>query len=71
MLLNPAPLSNAATVTIGSTSITPEFAGIVGPGLYQLNIQIPAGLAAGDYTLLIQVGGMQTQPSVIIPVQGN
>jgi hypothetical protein len=71
ILLNPAPLSSAATVTIGSRSITPEFSGIVGPGLYQFNVPIPADLAAGDYTLLIQIGGLQTQPNVIIPVQGN
>lgn len=71
MLLNPAPVSNAATVMIGSTSITPEFSGIVGPGLYQLNIQIPASLTAGDYSILVRVAGMQTQPNVIIPVGGN
>lgn len=71
MLLNPAPLSNAATVTIGSTSITPEFGGIVAPGLYQINIQIPASLNAGDYSILVQVGGMQTQPNVIIAVGEN
>jgi len=70
-LLNPAPLSNAATVTIGSTSITPEFSGIVSPGLYQLNIQIPASLTVGDYSILVRVAGMQTQPNVIIPVGGN
>jgi uncharacterized protein (TIGR03437 family) len=71
VLLNPAPLSNAATVTIGSKSITPEFSGIVSPGLYQLNIQIPTGLADGDYSILVQVAGMRTQPSVVIPVHGN
>jgi endoglucanase len=70
MLLNPAPLSNAAAVTIGSTSITPEFSGIVGPGLYQLNIQIPAGLTNGDYLMQVRVAGMQTQPNVVIPVRG-
>jgi uncharacterized protein (TIGR03437 family) len=71
MLVNPAPLSNAATVKIGSMSITPEFSGIVSPGLYQLNVQIPAGLSDGDYPILVQVAGMQTQPSVVIPVSGN
>ncbi len=71
VLLNPASLSNAATVTIGSMPITPAFSGIVGPGLYQLNVQIPAGLTAGDYSILVHVAGMQTQPNVIIPVSGN
>jgi uncharacterized protein (TIGR03437 family) len=58
------------TVTIGSTSaqvygtaLAPGFA-----GLYQLAIQIPAGLANGDYPLVATIDNVAAPP-VLISVQ--
>jgi lipopolysaccharide transport system ATP-binding protein len=39
---------------------TVEFAGIVSPGLYQLNVVIPDGLAPGDHEVIASVGGVPT-----------
>ena len=41
---------------------------MVGLGLYQFNIQLPDGLASGDYPVTIQISGMTTD-QVMIPIR--
>jgi uncharacterized protein (TIGR03437 family) len=50
-------------------SITPAFAGLSGPGLYQLNLTVPSGLGTGDVLLQATVGGVQTPSGVVISWQ--
>jgi uncharacterized protein (TIGR03437 family) len=66
------PLSwatNTITVYIGGQSVTPSYFGLVpgSAGLYQLNVQVPAGLTAGDYSLEI-VGPDSDTMQALIPV---
>jgi uncharacterized protein (TIGR03437 family) len=56
-------------LTIGSTAVTPSFAGLTSAGLYQINLTIPAGLGTGDVSLLASVGGAQTPSQVVISLQ--
>jgi uncharacterized protein (TIGR03437 family) len=56
-------------LAINGTTVAPSFAGLSSAGLYQLNMTIPAGLGAGDQSLVAIVGGVQTQPGVVISIQ--
>jgi uncharacterized protein (TIGR03437 family) len=40
----------------------------VGAGLYQFNVIVPE-LADGNHPVIIQVGGVETQPRVALPVR--
>jgi uncharacterized protein (TIGR03437 family) len=40
----------------------------VGVGLFQVNIIVPAGLADGEYQLLIKANGVSSQTGVIVPI---
>jgi uncharacterized protein (TIGR03437 family) len=61
-----APLASAPTVTVGGKDAKVVFAGIVSPGLYQLNVTIP-DLPDGDASLVAQLNGA-TAPAVTIAV---
>jgi uncharacterized protein (TIGR03437 family) len=52
-------------VTVLGTALSPGLAGV-----YQIAIQVPTGLANGDYQLIAAVGGAQTPPGVLLTV-GN
>jgi uncharacterized protein (TIGR03437 family) len=62
-----APLVDSATVTIGGVSVPASWAGLVGPGLYQVNVIVP-NLPAGDQALKVEVDGASSQPGVFVTV---
>jgi len=64
-----APTTNPVTLRINNVSVTPAFAGLSGPGLYQINVTIPAGLGTGDVSLDAALGGVQTAAGVVISLQ--
>ena len=74
LLTTPLPLSLAPTVTIGGLPSQVAFAGLVGPGLYQINVVIPTGLnfagATGnvDITVSLQAGAAKSQRNAVISV---
>jgi uncharacterized protein (TIGR03437 family) len=64
------PLANTVTATIGGQPATVQFAGVVGAGLVQINVQVPAGISAGNAAVVLSVGGVSTQSTNnMIPVQ--
>ncbi len=63
-----APLTNPATVAIGGVQATVSYAGLVGTGLYQLNVAVPA-LANGTYPVLVTVKGITSQSGIVLKVQ--
>lgn len=67
LVTTPSPLAGDAQVTIGGVSAAVQFAGLVGPGLYQLNVVVPQ-LAGGDAPVVATVGGAQTQAGAMITV---
>jgi uncharacterized protein (TIGR03437 family) len=63
------PLMNQLTVQVGGTNVTPQFAGLVAAGLYQINVQIPAAASTGNLTIQgFLPGGIQTI-GLTVPVQ--
>jgi uncharacterized protein (TIGR03437 family) len=64
------PAANLAAfqVTIGGIPTTVTFAGLVGPGLYQLDIQIPPGLSSGDQPLTLTVNGVAAQGNLLLTI---
>ena len=64
-----APTTNPVTLRINNVSVTPTFAGLSGPGLYQLNLTVPSGLGTGDVSLQASVGGVQTPSGIVISLQ--
>jgi uncharacterized protein (TIGR03437 family) len=67
--LQSGSLPTTPTCTIGGANATVSFAGVVSPGLYQLNVQIPAGAAHGDNPISCSYGGSTTQTGLKISVQ--
>jgi uncharacterized protein (TIGR03437 family) len=55
------PLANKVTVTIGGQDAAVDFAGVVGAGLVQINVHVPAGLPNGDAPVVATVQGISTQ----------
>ena len=62
------PLANAVQITIGGVTVTPSFAGLVAPGLYQFNLTVP-NVPNGDAKVAATMGGVSTQAGVTVAVQ--
>ena len=62
-----APLVNSVAVTIGGVAAVVSYAGLVGTGLYQLNVAVPA-LANGSYPVVASVNGVSSQSGVVLKV---
>src|SRR5262249_27217358 len=60
--------TNPVSVTVGGVQANVLFAGLVGPGLYQINISVPVGLAAGDYPVVANVAGYNTQSGALLKI---
>jgi uncharacterized protein (TIGR03437 family) len=69
LIAAPVELAKTVTVTVGGVPALVDFAGLVAPGLDQINVVIPAGLPAGDQLVMASVGEMQTQADAYIAVQ--
>jgi uncharacterized protein (TIGR03437 family) len=54
---------------VGGASVTPSFAGLIGPGLYQLNLAIPTGASNGDNSIGCTYNGSATPTGDLITVQ--
>jgi len=68
---NPFPINlpSLPTVTIGNLPAEVSFAGLVSPGLYQLNLTVPASAPAGDLPIIATYNGVTTQSTALITVQ--
>jgi len=71
-----ASLTATVTVFLGGVAIPATNVLYVGvtpgsPGLYQLNLLIPASTPNGDLPLIIQIGGQQSPTGAYLTVQGN
>lgn len=64
-----SPATNAVSVFMNSTSVTHGFVGLSGPGLFQINMTIPANLGKGDVPLLATVENVSTPSGVVISLQ--
>ncbi len=67
-LVNAAPLASQVTVRIGGMAADTQFAGIVGPGLYQFNVVVPS-VPNGDNAVRVEIGSEFSQANVFLSVQ--
>lgn len=68
VVTTPAPASSAPTVTIGGTAATVTSAVMTFAGLFQINVVVPTGTAAGDQAVVLTVGGVKSQAGAMISV---
>jgi uncharacterized protein (TIGR03437 family) len=52
-------------VKIGGIAATVQFAGVVAPGLYQLNVNVPASAPSGDNTVVATYNGVSSNTATI------
>lgn len=64
-----AALKILPTVTIGGTSANVAFGGLVGAGLYQINVTVPTGTPDGDAAVVAIIGTATSQSGAVITVQ--
>ena len=60
------------SVEIGGVAAKIEYAGAapgVVAGVFQMNVQVPLNVAAGDQTVLVRIGGIPTQTGVTVAVR--
>jgi uncharacterized protein (TIGR03437 family) len=61
--------TNQVTVTIGGQPAQVMWAGLVGPGLYQINVVVPA-VAAGDREVVATVSGVSSPGGTMLKISG-
>ncbi len=64
-----APLIILPTITIGGASANVAFGGLVGAGLYQINVTVPTGTPDGDAAVVAIIGTATSQSGAVITVQ--
>ena len=69
VLTAPLTLATPPTVTIGGTPATVTYAGLIGPGVYQVNVVVPNSAPAGDAAIVVTVGGQQSQANAFLSIQ--
>ncbi len=68
----PAPLTDLTQlhVTIGGVAATVQYAGIVEPGVYQIDLMVPQ-LDDGDQPILATIAGASSQAGLFIPIKNS
>jgi uncharacterized protein (TIGR03437 family) len=61
-------LASLVVILVNNTPATVLYAGMVGVRLCQFNIQLPDGLASGDYPVTVQISGVTTD-QVMLPIR--
>jgi uncharacterized protein (TIGR03118 family) len=69
LLTVPLPCSVTPTATVGSANATVTYCGLVGAGLYQVNVTIPVGTPSGDNIVVVTIGGISSNTNAVITVQ--
>jgi uncharacterized protein (TIGR03437 family) len=62
-------LPRLPVILIGNVAANLTFAGVVSPGLYQFDVEVPPGAANGDISVLTTYGGSSTPAVDKITVQ--
>jgi uncharacterized protein (TIGR03437 family) len=70
-MLQSGDLATPPAITIGGVNAVVRFAGLVFPGEFQFNVEIPGSLADGDQPISATYKGLTTQPGTLITIQGG
>ena len=65
----PRATANAVTALVGGANASVDFAGLVGPGLYQINVRIPPSTPDGDAPVKASIPGAMSMDGVTISVR--
>jgi uncharacterized protein (TIGR03437 family) len=57
------------TIYIGANKATVSFAGLISPGLYQFNVQVPSAAVSGDNTITATFYGNTTQAGTLLTIK--
>lgn len=68
LFTSPAPIINPIRVTVGGQPAAVSFAGLVAPGLYQVNVVVP-DVPDGDNQITLQIGTVPSQNTGSLAVQ--
>jgi uncharacterized protein (TIGR03437 family) len=63
-------LSPMPSVTIGGANAQVSFAGLVGAGLYQINLTVPSGMVTSSYPVVVTQSEISS-PSALLSVSAN
>jgi len=61
-------LATLPVIQIGGMQATVQFAGLVSPGLYQLNVMVPPNAPGGDDAITVEYNGLTTQADTMLTV---
>jgi uncharacterized protein (TIGR03118 family) len=62
-------LAVTPSILVDGISADVTFAGLVGPGLYQINVQVPSNVSLGEDVLVVGLSGnFQTQPNAFLAI---
>jgi hypothetical protein len=64
----PHTLQTFPTETVGRIPATVSYAGFVGAGLFQINVQLPANLPTGNQQVVVTYNGSSSPAGVVVPV---
>jgi uncharacterized protein (TIGR03437 family) len=62
-------LPQLPVIQIGANKANVTFAGLISPGLYQFNVQIPAGAVSGDNPITATYFSNATQAGTLLTIQ--
>jgi len=63
--------ANTVTVTIGGISAPVSWAGLIGTGLYQLNVTVPTSFASGSYPVIVTVAGVSSPAGALLNIKST
>jgi uncharacterized protein (TIGR03437 family) len=67
----PVPDLSKVSVLIGGQPALVQFAGMTYAGVFQINIQVPSGIPAGDQPIVLGVAGQASPPTVYLTFGGG
>jgi len=59
------------TVTIGGDAAPVSYCGLVGAGLYQINLTVPSSLGTGTYPVVVTQGGVSSPSTAVLKVASD
>jgi uncharacterized protein (TIGR03437 family) len=73
VLSAPYPISDLSRVkvTIGGESVPVLYAGMTFAGVFQVNVQVAAGITDGELPVVLTVDGNSSPPGTVLPFQSQ
>ena len=58
-------------MTIGGIAATVLYSGLIGTGLYQINVTVPSSLVTGTYPVIVTQSGVSSPSTAVLKVAGS